>query len=571
MTQVTEKPPSPTADPLVHGGRSAAMATAFVRGAVAAGLGLGALAVLVTAAWISSPFPDSGPGGALHTAAGLWLLAHGVDLVRTETLSGYPAPLGVTPLLLMALPAWLVHRAARDTLEPYTDGTTAASRPSPGGAVAAVAGGYLLVAAGVVLYAASGTLPADLVSAGLWLPAVVLAAAGLGVWTASGRPLPEQEQAAVALRSVAWAVVALLGGGAALFGTSLVWHAGAARESFAGLAGEWSGQVSVVLLTVTLVPNAAVWAASYGLGPGFSLGVEASATPLGLVGTPAVPPFPLLAALPSPGPGSWPHWSAVAVPVAATLVLGGCVGRSARRWTGRETALTALVGACAWGAAVALLAAAAGGPLGSGRLAAFGPVWWQVGPAAVLWGVVVGVPVALGVRAWARRDVKPVAVAAPVPVPFGPLPFGPEPVSPTAAAPALATLTTTSTATSTGTATAKAKAKGGRWTSWLRRGRGGAVNAADPVAVEAEEPGFEPYDFLPAAWEPTLPPPPPLPPLPPLPTKPPTEPPTKTPSPAPPSAPPSGEASGPGPSASPGPGPGRTEAPEAVEPPAPSA
>ncbi|MFD0335380.1 DUF6350 family protein [Streptomyces erythrogriseus] len=63
------------------------------------------------------PYPDSGPGGALHVAAALWLLAHGAELVRVDTLSGAPAPMGVPPLLLAVVPVWLLHRAARDTAE----------------------------------------------------------------------------------------------------------------------------------------------------------------------------------------------------------------------------------------------------------------------------------------------------------------------------------------------------------------------------------------------------------------------------------------------------------------------
>ncbi len=98
-------------------------------GAVAAGLGLGSLAVLVTVLWISSPYPDSGPGGALRTAAGIWLLAHGAELLRPDTLSGVPAPVGVVPLLLVAGPVWLAHRAARDAAEPDEAGR----RPSQAG------------------------------------------------------------------------------------------------------------------------------------------------------------------------------------------------------------------------------------------------------------------------------------------------------------------------------------------------------------------------------------------------------------------------------------------------------
>ncbi|MFE5592881.1 DUF6350 family protein [Streptomyces sp. NPDC056549] len=409
MTHVTEHP-------LVQGGRSAALATACVRGGVAAGLGLGVLAVLVIAAWISSPYPVGGPVGALRVAAGIWLLAHGADLVRTDTLSGLHAPVGIVPLLLVALPVWLVHRAARDTLDP--GGDTSRPRPSPGAAVAAVAGGYLLVAAGVVVYSESGPLPADLVTAGIWLPAVVVCAAAGGVWTALGRPLPGRRQAAVALRAAGLGTLTLLGGGAVAAAVSLAWHAGRAQASFEGLAGEWSGRVTVLLLVLALLPNMAVWGAAYGLGPGFTLGTGALATPLGLVGDPTVPPFPLLAALPAEGRGTWVHWATAAVPLAAALVLGLRVGRAARAWTARDAALTALGAAWGCGAAVAALAGAAGGPLGTGRLSAFGPVWWQAGAAAVLWGACVALPVALGVRAWGRRiprSQRPRRVPAPGP------------------------------------------------------------------------------------------------------------------------------------------------------------
>ncbi|PWS52052.1 hypothetical protein DLE01_07795, partial [Streptomyces sp. FT05W] len=49
-------------------------------------------------------------------------------------------------------------------------------------------------------------------------------------------------------------------------------------------------------------------------------------------------------------------------------------------------------------------ASASGGPLGTGALAEFGPVWWLVGPAALAWTAVIGVPVALALRAWRLRE-----------------------------------------------------------------------------------------------------------------------------------------------------------------------
>ncbi|MGW5774729.1 cell division protein PerM [Streptomyces sp. NPDC003863] len=515
VTHVTEP------HPLVQGGRSAALATACVRGAVAAGLGLGALAVLVIAAWISSPYPDSGPAGALHVAAGIWLLAHGVDLVRTDTLSGLPAPLGVVPLLLVTLPVWLVHRAARDTLDPGDDAVR--PRPSPGGAVGAVAGGYLLVAAGVVVYSESGPLPADLVTAGLWLPAVVTGAAGTGVWTALGRPLPGRRQAAAALRAAGLGTLTLLAGGAVAAAVSLAWHAGRAQASFEGLAGEWSGRVTVLLLVLALLPNAAVWGAAYGLGPGFTLGTGALATPLGLVGDPAVPPFPLFAALPAEGRGTWVHWAAAAVPLVAAVLQGRLVGRAARTWAAREAALAALGAAWGCGAAVAVLAGAAGGPLGTGRLSAFGPVWWQAGAAAVLWGVCVGVPVAMGVRAWGRRvprSERPGPERAPVPVASAPAPV-PAPAAPSMGASAGASASVGASVT-VGVPVA---ASPGPVDAAVHDAPAGeeARTGPDPDGGDAphpaprpapyadpfgDDPGFEPYDYLPAAWE--APPPPPL-------------------------------------------------------------
>ncbi|MFG3346755.1 DUF6350 family protein [Streptomyces sp. NPDC048018] len=511
MTHLTGQRPPLVPDARVQGGRPAALATAFVRGAVAAGLGLGAFTVLVIGAWVASPYPDSGPGGALHTAAGIWLLAHGADLVRLDTATGVPAPLGVSPLLLTALPLWLAHRAARDTAD--ADDARAGSPPVAG--AAAVASGYLLVAAAVVAYSETGAFPADLLSAGCWIPLGVLAATGAGAWTAHGRPLPGREQSATALRAGGLALLMLLGGGAVLAGLSLLWHVGDAQASLDGLAGEWSGRASVAFLVLALLPNAVVWGTAYALGPGFSLGTGALVTPLGFGDAPAPPDFPLLAALPGHGPGGWPHAATAAVPALAALALGRRVGRAARSWTGQETALSALAGAWVCGAAVALLAAAAGGPLGSGRLTVFGPVWWQAGAAAVLWAMGVGLPTALAVRAWGRRGLRKAAERA----------TAPEPVVPPAG-PASARTFRSLTVALSGLLrpSVPAPAAGGPEpaageASWapgadssppVGAGTAGALaelDALDALDPLGDDPGDESYGFLPAAWEPPAGPP----------------------------------------------------------------
>ncbi|WP_344497387.1 cell division protein PerM [Streptomyces enissocaesilis] len=405
--------------------RSSAQAACFVRGAVAAGLGLGSLAVLVTVLWISSPYPDSGPGGALRVAAGLWLLAHGAELVRYDTLSGVPAPVGLTPMLLAVVPVWLAHRTARDALEPR------GGRPQPSAWVVwwGVAGGYAVVGAVALLYAYGGPLPAGVLSTVLHLPVVAAAGAAGGVWTANGRPLgplpdwvPEGVRKAVvrsrfrvALRAAGAGTAVLLGGGAVVALVSLVWHAGAAQGAFLRLAGVWSGQFALVLLMLALAPNVAVWGAAYGLGPGFALGAGATVTPLGVAGAPALPHFPLLAAVPA-GAGTTPAaWATLAVPVAAAAAVAWCTVRTAappfavreEAWTARETALAAALAGVGCAVAMAVLAVPAGGPLGAGALSEFGPVWWRTGGAALVWTVALGVPGALALRAWRLRDRTP--------------------------------------------------------------------------------------------------------------------------------------------------------------------
>nr|WP_234439742.1 DUF6350 family protein [Streptomyces bicolor] len=437
--------------------RTPGLAASLLNGAVAAGLGLGGFAVLVMVLWVSSPYPDSGPGGALRIAAVLWLLAHGAELVRADTLTGVPAPVGVTPLLMFLLPVLLVHRAARDAAADGGDGSPLVPGRT---AWAGVVLGYLGVGAAAAAYAGRGELRPEWVWTGLWVPVVVLVAAGAGVWTACGRPpewaervlaaLPRRvrrlvpgvtarARLGIAARAGGAGAAVLVGGGAVLVGGSLVWHGGAARASFLHLTEGWSGRFAVLLLCAALVPNAAVWAASYALGPGFVLGVGHVVGPVSSAPAPLLPPFPLLEAVPGVGVGGPERWGVVAVPVVAGVVVGWFVGRVAVRakgggvperagraseegrsehgpatstgesqagqkpavvWSTWRTAGVAAQAAVLCGVTFAVLAALSGGPLGVGRLAQFGPVWWQVGAATLGWVVVVAVPVAVVVRAW---------------------------------------------------------------------------------------------------------------------------------------------------------------------------
>ncbi|MFF4251197.1 DUF6350 family protein [Streptomyces sp. NPDC001663] len=417
--------------------RPPGLGAGVLSGALAAGLGLGSFAVLVIALWISSPYPDSGPGSALHVAAALWLLAHGAELVRTDTLSGVPAPVGVTPLLLLVLPAWLMQRAARDAVDGGAEDGSDAPLVPAGTAWAGVVLGYLGVGLAAALYASGGELRPSWVWTVVSLPLVVAGAAGVGVWRAYGRPR-EAVDAVLALlpagarwlvvgpdagvrpgtaaRAAAAGTAVLVGGGSLLVGVSLVWHGTAARGFFLQLTEGWSGRFAVLMLCLSLVPNAAVWGAAYALGPGFALGTGHAVGPLSSAPAPLLPPVPLLAAVPEAGPGGWINWAAGAVPVATGLTVGWFVGAldggRPGRGPGRDagdgarigrTAATVALAALLCAGAIGVLAGSAGGPLGVAALARFGPAWWETGGAAFAWITVVGTPTAVVLRAWRCR------------------------------------------------------------------------------------------------------------------------------------------------------------------------
>ncbi|MFE0492261.1 cell division protein PerM [Streptomyces griseoaurantiacus] len=401
--------------------RAPGLGAGLLGGAIAAGLGLGALAVLVLALWVTSPYPDGGPDGALHLAASLWLLGHGVELLRTDTLTGTPAPVGLTPLLLPALPVWLLYRAGRDAVDVPREGPGDAPPVSPRTAWCGVMTGYLAVGSLAAAYASGGELrPSWIWTAGA-PPLLAGLAAGGGVWTAYGAPrgaLPRW--ARVAARAALRGLTVLVGGGALLVLASLAWHGEAVRDSLLGLTPGWWGRLTVALLGVALLPNAAVWGAAYGLGPGFVLGAGQVAGPWGTPGTSAapgaLPRFPLLAAVPGEGT-AWLGWAVAVVPVAAGVVVGcGVAGAAARervRWSWPRVVGVVTAAGAGCGAAAGGLAWVAGGAMGVRGLARFGPVWWQVALAGAAWAVGVGVPV--GLLWWGVRVLRSAGAGAGAP------------------------------------------------------------------------------------------------------------------------------------------------------------
>ena len=380
MTSTLERPP------LVRPGRPAAQRRSPLTGGLLAALwaalgGLVAVAVPVLLVWAADARSGATAAEAVRAAGQLWLLAHSATLLVPGGEVGI-APLGLAgvPLLLLARAG--AHAARECAVAGWED---------VGRLVTGVAAPYAVVGAAVASASGTGAVePAPVESlVGALLLAVLGATAGAA--RAAGLAVPLPPRAARVTRAGLLPVVGLVAAGAVLAGLSLLLHVGRAVE----LAGTGdpglAGGVALLLLGLALVPNAAVWGASWLAGPGFAVGTGTVVGPfahdLG-----AVPALPLLAALPT---GPLPGWAGPLV-LAVPVALGALAGRRLVAWWEGAAA-----GALA-GTALGLLCAVAGGPVGDGRLSAVGPSPWLV-------GLVVAAEVGVAAAAtcwWLRRSAQ---------------------------------------------------------------------------------------------------------------------------------------------------------------------
>ena len=221
------------------------------------------------------------------------------------------------------------------------------------------------------------------------------------------------ERAAETLRLAAAAVAGLLALGA--FGVSIAILVG--YVDIAGLGQSLQldafGALMLFLLQLVLLPVAWIWAISWFVGSGFSVGLATSVTPFETLLGP-LPALPLFGAIPD-GWG-WAGGLAPAIVVALGATVGGIfAGRPAMRRA--STAVAVLVPVCAAllvGLGAMLLGALASGAIGPGRLSAAGPVAWKFGALAaaeLAFGMCLGV-FARRVDTTRLRDLVPAGLLA---------------------------------------------------------------------------------------------------------------------------------------------------------------
>jgi hypothetical protein len=301
---------------------------AGVLAACAAALaGLLVVGLPVWLAWWADPRGAAPAAEAARTAGQLWLLAHGTSLeLPRGRLDLLPLGLAVLPLLLLA-------RAGAEVARRRSASTLAAAARC----ALAVAVPYAAVAAGVAALTATRVATPDVPSAVVGALVVALLGAGTGALRPHGLRSAAAQRCGLRARRVLPAVVAasmlVLAGGALLVGGSLAAHGSRASELAGAAQPGAAGGLALLLLGVSLVPNAAVWGAGWLAGPGFAVGVGTSVGPfaheLG-----AVPSLPVLAALPASPAPTWLGALALLLPVVA----GALAGRLLQPHVGRLVA-----------------------------------------------------------------------------------------------------------------------------------------------------------------------------------------------------------------------------------------
>lgn len=383
----------------------------MVSGAIAASAvtvtGLVILTLLVLAGWIAAPHSGLGLTGVLRTATGLWLAAHHVAF----TLKG-AGRIGMLPLGLVLLPGALLWRAGRWLVR-----TGEVTKPAElGFSVLALATPYAALCGALALASSSPLATPSLPEAVMAGFLLALCAGGLGAaralapWARLARLMPPRSRSVVLGSAGALAVLAA--GGAVLAGASLAMHMTEYRALDSSLAPGLVGGALLLLAQLAYVPNAVGWAICYSLGPGFAFGTATVVAPTGAALGP-LPIFPMLAALPASSaaiPG-WASAGVLALPYLAGVLGGILVARAAPTPALEVAPLWGFASGVVTGCVTGLLAAFSGGPLGSGRLAAVGPSWWQSAVVATL-EIGVSAAIAAGITNWLRLRRDPVLAAA---------------------------------------------------------------------------------------------------------------------------------------------------------------
>ena len=336
-------------------------------------------------AWVASPQSTVQWSRALSVGSCIWLLANGARL------SSGPATISLTPLLLSVVPLVVATMAARRILLQLDD-----ERPRRlkgwGGLRRDVAeagliftGSYAAIGLVVALASAGAPLRASVPGSAVGTTVVgtvsVLIALAMEFRGQIGSVAPDlagflEARVPIHLRRAIgpglWGAFAIFGAGLALSLIMLVMNLGRIGRLYDALGADPVGTVMLSLGQLMVLPNVALWAASWLAGPGFGLGAGTAIT-WSQSNPGLLPLIPGLGAVPAPGPLPAGLWLSVLVPVAAGALVGRrALGVLARLSSWQAKAETAALACLVAALVLTVVTALAGGSLGAARLSGLG-------------------------------------------------------------------------------------------------------------------------------------------------------------------------------------------------------
>ncbi|GAA0923428.1 cell division protein PerM [Nonomuraea longicatena] len=398
------------------------------------GVGLAVLTTLTLVGWMAAPRGALGQGlpAVFRTAAQLWLAAH---------QTGFAIPgghVGLLPLGLMVLPAFLLYRAGRWMARdadlrvrlperlPKNSPREKANARRRAQLLLVVQAGVSLAApyallAGLIALVAQNDVTQPFIGDALlshfllaFLVGALATARTIGSWATMLRLLPERVRALTVGTAVATLI--MLAGGLIMVLAAVVFNLGEVRALSSQLSTGFVGGVLLFLLQGLYLPNAVIWGMSYISGPGFAFGTGTLIAPTG-VQMGMVPSLPLLGALPDSGPVPSVMMAVVALPFAAGAVAGVMVARIAPSHSYEAAPLWGFFSGVCTGLLAGVLAGLSGGPLRGGRLSVVGPSVWEVALSVAL-EVGVAAGISAGLANWlllSRKARAPLdRAAAPV-------------------------------------------------------------------------------------------------------------------------------------------------------------
>nr|NLI49048.1 hypothetical protein [Propionibacterium sp.] len=340
------------------------IAAAVVGSAAVVLLGWVLVGALVAAAWLSAT--HLAPAVVLDTVGQGWLAVHGSRV----TLGG--TTIGVTPLGLSALLAVAMGVVGRGAVQQYGED----ARRSAGAVVlvASVCTGSYAVAAWLV----ASLVGAPRQAVAVFVGGLVIAGVGSAVGAARAARLdlvgglPRWTRAL--LPGIAAGLVGLTLASVITLGIAVGAHHRQIGALHGGLAPDAAGSALLVVAYAAYLPNLLLWAGSYALGAGLTVGSGTLLTPSVSVSG-LVPALPIAGALPAVPPAF--GWLFLASgPVAGIAAAVACSGRLRRLGLparpGRWAAVAGAAGLVS-GAVWALGSWLARGDLGTVRLVGLGP------------------------------------------------------------------------------------------------------------------------------------------------------------------------------------------------------